>query len=387
MDASQYLRRLKESCTQKIARPKCIDASLRTQIVRNAATTKYVSPVAKPVSAPSGCCTKLPETAVKYDGAVTPIVLPDTECIAQAACNDLENRYANPIILPGCPIPYTSSSYVRADSYKYQGTREQTSEAVRLRGCKDCTRPPPPPSPGCLSFYKGILRTPVVSGFELGTGEFTVEWFQKLVPLSSFPEEFGNEYYYTLFTIGNLANETEAMSFYFKVAPPDPNSYEVILTQGNGPKFWPFGSFGTTGSRPVSDLENQWIHIALVGDGGGEEFGGLRLYVQGTQFGSFFNNGYNFLLSGQPYLTIGGQAPLDPKYYFNGCITNFRFTKGEAIYTEEFTPPTAPLSVRPTTQLLLPTLSNNPAGDISIPNKPITDVGPINFQEDSPFPQ
>jgi hypothetical protein len=240
--------------------------------------------------------------------------------------------------------------------------------------------------PGCLSFYKGILRTPVVSGFELGTSQFTIEWFQKLVPLSSFSAEFGNEYYYTIFTIGDLANENEAMSFYYKVAPPDPNSYDVILTQGNGTKYWPFGTFSSSGSlpiRPIGDIENQWIHVAIVGDG--EAMGGLRMFVQGTQFGSSFNNGYDFLLSGQPYLTIGGQTPLNPKYYFNGCLTNFRITKGEALYTEDFTPPSAPLSVRPSTQLLLPTTSTNPAGDISVPNKPITSVGPINFIEDSPF--
>jgi hypothetical protein len=386
MDASQYLRRLKESCTQTLGRPKAIDAGLRTQIVRNAATSTYIPPTKakaqtglRPINE---CCLK-PQPG--YDGAVTPVVPPAASCLSQAACNDMENRYAEPIILTGCPIPYAPATYLQADSYKYQGTRQQTAESERLRNCKDCTRPPPPPTEGCLAFDKGILRTPVVSGFSLSsTDAFTVEWYQKLVPLTGFASS--DTYYYTIFSIGNLSAETESMSFYYQVSPPSPISvYSVFASQGGLSPAFPFGNFGSGPSdiRPISDLENQWIHVALVGDGGNPT-NLIKLYVNGTQFGSAYNN-YNFTTSGQPYLTIGGQSPLNPQYYYNGCITNFRFTKGEAIYTGPFTPPTEPLTVRPTTQLLLKTLSDFPANDASTPQKPITPIGPIQFQADSPF--
>jgi hypothetical protein len=277
-----------------------------------------------------------------------------------------------------------SSSYVRANAYSYQGTREQTAEAVRLRGCKDNTAPPPPPTEGCLHFYKGILRTPMVSGFSVGAGAFTVEWFQKLVPLPNF--ESSNTYYYTMFTLGDLASETEAMSFYYQVSPPNPVTiYSVYASRGSAFAPYNFGNFGTVPPDVLNftDLTDTWIHVALVGDGAAPS-NTLRLYINGTQFGNTFND-YNFPLSGQPYLTIGGQMPLNNQYYYNGCLTNFRWTKGEALYTNNFVPPTAPLDVRPSTQLLLKTMSDAPASDSSKPQKSITAIGNINFMADTPF--
>jgi hypothetical protein len=385
MDASQYLRRLKESCTQTISHAKCMDAGLRTTIVRNAALSTYTSPTKSKTQrelTPTNTCCLKPQPG--YDGAVTPIQLPDG-CVSIAACNDMENRYANPIVLPGCPIPYMSSSYVSADKYVYQGTREQTAEAVRLRGCADATAPRPPPTAGCLYFNKGILRIPMVSGFSLGSGAFTVEWFQKLAPLPNFESE--DTYYYTMFSIGDLASDNEAMSFYYQVSPPNPiNIYSIYLSRGGafGPYY--FGNFGTLpdDELPFTDITDKWIHIAITGDGAAPT-NTLRLYVNGNQVGPSFNN-YNFPISGQPYLTIGGQMPLNNQYYYNGCLTNFRWTKGEQIYSGNFVPPTSPLELRPSTQLLLKTMSDAPAADSSKPQKPITVIGSnIGFMNDTPF--
>jgi hypothetical protein len=385
MDASQYLRRLKESCTQTISRPKSIDAGLRTQIVRNAAIRTYVPPTMSKsqtgIIPTNECCLK-PQPG--YDGAVTPIMPPVAGCISEIACNDLENRYADPIVLPGCPIPYMSSTYIQANSYVYQGTREQTSEAVRLRNCKEIVRPIESPTDGCLMFRKGILRTPVVNGFSVGTGAFTVEWYQKLVPIVDFSSS--DAYYYTLFSIGDLNNETESMTFYYQVSPPNPIVYSAYLST-NGTPFY-FGNFGTSGPNdflPYTDITNQWLHIALVGDGA-IPTNTLTMYVNGNQFGppAPLQN-YDFTISGQPYLTIGGQSPLNNQYYYNGCLTNFRFTKGEALYTGSFIPPTAPLSVLSSTQLLLKTISDFPIDDASTPKKPITPIGSIQFLPDSPF--
>lgn len=384
MDASQYLRRLKESCTQTLGRSKCIDAGLRTTIVRNAAMSTYIPPTqskAQTGLTPTNECCLKPQPG--FDGAVMPIQ-PPAGCISAAACNDIANRYADPIVLPGCPIPYMSSSYVRADKYSYQGTREQTAEAVRLLSCTDCTAPPPPPTMGCLNFNKGILRIPMVNGFSLGNGAFTVEWFQKLAPLSSFESE--DTYYYTMFSIGDLASDTEAMSFYYQVSPPNPiNIYSVYLSRGGAVAPFYFGNFGTVPPDELAftSLTDTWVHVAITGDGASPT-NTIRLYINGNQFGSAFNN-YNFPISGQPYLSIGGQMPLNRQYYYNGCLTNFRWTKGEQLYTGSFVPPSAPLDVRPSTQLLLKTMSDAPAGDSSSPQKSITPIGNIQYIGDTPF--
>jgi hypothetical protein len=110
------------------------------------------------------------------------------------------------------------------------------------------------------------------------------------------------------------------------------------------------------------------------------------MYVNGAQFGPVVPlTNYNFAISGQPYLTIGGQSPVNAQYYYNGCLANFRFTKGEALYTGPFTPPTTTLNARPSTQLLLKPLSDAPGDDSSTPAKPITPIGPVSFAADSPF--
>lgn len=382
MDASQYLRRLKESCTQTLGRPKAIDAGLRTQIVRNAATQALPQTKPAPVNA---CCLK-PQANIGYDGAVTPISPPAGACISQAACNDLENRYAEPIILAGCPIPYMSSTYVQADSYKYQGTREQTAEAERLRNCKEFARVLPPPFNGSLVFNKSMLRTPVVNGFNIGSGAFTVEWYQKLAPIQSFSSDA--TYYYTLFSIGDVNSDSEAISFYYQVSPPNPITvYAAYMSSGGTPYF--FGNFGASGPndyRPYADITNQWLHIAIVGDGA-VPTNTLTMYVNGTQFGSPVPlQNYNFTISGQPYLTIGSQSPINSQYYFNGNITNFRFTNGEALYSgASFVPPSAPLEKLASTQLLLQTVSDAPITDSSTPQKIITPVGNVQFVGDSPF--
>lgn len=379
MDASQYLRRLKESCTQTLGRPKCMDAGLRTQIVRNSAMSGVTSEVAPK----NQCCLK---PMAGYDGAVTPI-LPPAGCVSKAACDDMERRYTEePIILPGCPIPYTTATYVGGNSYKYQSTRTQKAEAERLRAIKEFTRPVVAPVQGYLAFTRGILRTPIINGFNIGTGAFTVEWFQKLNPIETFTSS--DTYFYTLFSIGDVSTipEQNAITFYLQVSPPNPiTTYSVYVSQGSEVAPYYFGDFGTlpTSKRPLADLVNNWLHFALVGDGASPT-NTIRLYVNGAQFGSAFTN-YDFTVTDQPYLSIGGITPLNNQYYFNGCLTNFRFTKGEALYTDTFTPPSAPLPLLASSQILFKTMSDAPAEDSSSPRKLITPIGPLAFAEDSPF--
>jgi len=128
MDASRYLRLKTASCPQTIARSRCIEAGLRTEMLGKAATTTYISPNNMTgnsnVPVPSECCTNyiepgglnpVPETMITtrigFSGDYVQPIKPPTGCEASAMCNDITNRYNYPFIqLSGCPYPATAST-------------------------------------------------------------------------------------------------------------------------------------------------------------------------------------------------------------------------------------------------------------------------------------
>ena len=100
---------------------------------------------------------------------------------------------------------------------------------------------------------------------------------------------------------------------------------------------------------------NTWTHIAWVRSGGTNKF-----YVNGVDVTATFSNPNpswwpSTATSNQPYVGVipylyGSYSYLAP---FRGYISNFRITKGTAVYTSAFTPPTSPLNPAPSTTLLI----------------------------------
>jgi hypothetical protein len=109
---------------------------------------------------------------------------------------------------------------------------------------------------------------------------------------------------------------------------------------------FPFGVSGTvsTGSATV----NAWTHLALV-----RSSQTFKLYINGALDTTFAATAAS--LNGLDKIEIGrnqdGSVP-----DFNGYISDFRYVKGTAVYTSNFTPPTAPLTAIANTSLL--TLQN-----------------------------
>lgn len=90
---------------------------------------------------------------------------------------------------------------------------------------------------------------------------------------------------------------------------------------------------------------NQWAHISLVRAGST-----LTIYLNGISIKTYTDStNYN---TGQLY--IASQAATN---YLTGYISNFRVIVGTAVYTANFTPPTAPLTAVANTSLL--TLQSN----------------------------
>jgi hypothetical protein len=89
----------------------------------------------------------------------------------------------------------------------------------------------------------------------------------------------------------------------------------------------------------------QWVHVAAV-----RASSVLSLYINGIKDVTTATVATAMNASGATAY-IG--AAIDP-YYFNGYISNLRIVKGTALYTGNFTVPSAPLTPITNTQLLLP---------------------------------
>lgn len=161
------------------------------------------------------------------------------------------------------------------------------------------------------------------------TGDFTVEfWFYRTVNV----DVIG------LFGIGS--------------SDPDSN---LIRINGGVLQFWLGGSNGGasgTGTKTgqvncsTTLLYNRWYHVAWVRSGSSTN--NVKLYLNGVLDGQgtgTYQVPANYIGVGLSYPTYNGE-------YFNGYISNLRVVKGQALYTETFTPSTTPLTAVANTVLL-----------------------------------
>ena len=97
----------------------------------------------------------------------------------------------------------------------------------------------------------------------------------------------------------------------------------------------------TAGSTQVV---NTWYHIALT-----RQSNSTRLFINGAQSGATVTDSTNY---SQAYVWFGANGG-GASGYFNGFLSNARAVKGTAVYTANFTPPTAPLTAITNTSLLI----------------------------------
>ena len=189
------------------------------------------------------------------------------------------------------------------------------------------TVPPPLPNPVSSGSYYftnsstdyGYLSIANSPDFSMGTGDFTIEWFQNLQSPNSFPRIFSLGSYENAITMGvSIEGET----FYFWI--------------NNQPLF------GTEVS-----VENVWTHFAVVRNNGT-----LTLFMNGTPIGEPISNNAN-MVDSINNLVIGNESSPSYDASFSGYLSNFRIIKGSALYTTTFTPPTESLRAITGTVLLL----------------------------------
>jgi hypothetical protein len=185
--------------------------------------------------------------------------------------------------------------------------------------------------------------------FRMETSDFTIEWFQNQNDNNSFPR---------VFSIGNF-----------------PASIGVSI-EGGVFYFWA-GSAISFGS--VVPYKNQWVHFAISRQGSS-----LRVFKNGIQIGNTVNNTTNFNNTTSS-LCIGNETNPSTVAAFGGNITNFRWIKGSALYTSNFSVPTSPLNaVNNTKLLLLASDEINAYKDSSVLNK-IVNNNNVSWSNTRPF--
>lgn len=207
---------------------------------------------------------------------------------------------------------------------------------------------------GTTTSYLSIAND---ADFRFGTGDFTIEWFQNMNSGISFPR---------IFSMGALGSGTNPSTIAVSIEGSVTRTFYL----------WIGGSFTSFGSVSV---EGAWNYFAISRSGTS-----IRVFLNGTQLGTTLTSSYNFNDTVSP-LTIGAQFTRTSSEVYSGLITNFRWTKGAALYTANFTKPSAPLTADANTKLLLlASTSATVTSDSSGLNKTVTNNS-VTYSSGTPF--
>tara|TARA_B100001175_G_scaffold115553_1_gene98063 strand:+ start:1334 stop:4231 length:2898 start_codon:yes stop_codon:yes gene_type:complete len=136
------------------------------------------------------------------------------------------------------------------------------------------------------------------------------------------------------------------------------------------------GSDRITSSVKFPEIENQWFHFAIV-----RNSGTTTMYIDGVSEGTW-SDSTNYDEIDKLWI---GRHGYSANHNFLGWISNFRIVNGTAVYTANFTPPTAPLTAIANTKLLTCT-KPDAVDDRSPTGHTITKVGSATHAAFNPFP-
>ena len=134
----------------------------------------------------------------------------------------------------------------------------------------------------------------------------------------------------------------------------------------------------------VAIAVNTWYHIALVRNGSV-----FTLYINGVSRGTYTSAATRAALTSVPttfgnFLSSSGTFPASGSADFRGYLADYRIVKGTAVYTSNFTPPTAPLTAISGTGLLC--FASPYAVDLSGNNNTFTITGSTRTTPQTPYP-
>ena len=162
------------------------------------------------------------------------------------------------------------------------------------------------------------LRLPSSSDFDF-SGSFTIEVWLYIDDVST-----------SRTVLGTCANIGGRGGIYFGTSSTNFIFFEYITNT-------------TILTAPITRY--QWNHVAAVRNGVS-----ITMYINGTSVASTtFSNSFS---GDSANGGIGGFYSNPGVYYFNGYMSDMRVVNGTAVYTSNFTPPTAPLTKVTNTKLL-----------------------------------
>jgi hypothetical protein len=156
-------------------------------------------------------------------------------------------------------------------------------------------------------------------GSALGASDFTIElWFNSS----------STAVYCAPFFVDNFGNSAAVAGIAFTRSG-------LFASTASGT--WNISGYGST--QAAASFDGLWHHVAVC-----RASSSVYLFIDGVSVGTPYNIGTNSILaSNAGVVMIGKQNTGAADTLFVGYIDDFRITKGLARYTQNFTPPTAPL--------------------------------------------
>ena len=214
---------------------------------------------------------------------------------------------------------------------------------------------------GYLDGNGDYLSIPANTAFTFGTNDHTIEFYYYL-PSTSLAGAYATQWKYSSASTQQATND-----YYFQIGTAGGSNIGLLLGGG--------GSWGILiqPSVSINAFVGVWTHIAWTRSGNT-----FRLFFNGVQVGT---GTYAGSISAQSNPMLLGQEGAGS--YAGGYYSNFRVNNGTAVYTANFTPPTAPLTAITNTSLL--TCQSNTFVDNSPNNFAITPFGDAKTAIQNPF--